>query len=519
MERKMKNNKLSKMKWKPVLLAAVLCLGLLVGCGNQKTEPEQTKSVQEEKESTESVSQPEEKQETENIVVTMYGMDDQNGAAEVIEAVNAYTEDKIGVTITFKPIPTGDYTSKLQLDLASSEEMDLCWMASYTGFDNLVAGNALMALDDLLEKYPALYESMPDMVWESTLKNGSKYIVPNYKEMGTGFSIVTPKSLADTIKEKYNIDFNALKLDGYQSFDLLSPYLAACKEEGVSAVVCDIKTIGGDIFANAWERLDSNSYVVLDTVSGETLSFFETPEVKEFFELMYDWNQKGYFPEEVALGGYNSTPYKQAGDYGIYYWQTVPDNEQTAYERFGVEVYAIELMETKFFNTSALGSGWSIAAKSQKADACMKFLELLNTDSYLADLFVYGVEGVNYTKDTDGLITRTADSGWKNEAWKSCSYKNVSRLTSEVGKLEKYDAFNQAVQPSVTLGFSFDPTPVEAEIAAMKPVRSEYITLISRGFYDPEEYLPKFIDGLNNAGFEKVKEEIIRQYQEWKDAQ
>ncbi len=48
---------------------------------------------------------------------------------------------------------------------------------------------------------------------------------------------------------------------------------------------------------------------------------------------------------------------------------------------------------------------------------------------------------------------------------------------------------------------------------------NEYQVLMNCGFYDPEEYLPKYLDAIEQAGMDKILTEIQTQYDAWKSSQ
>jgi putative aldouronate transport system substrate-binding protein len=68
----------------------------------------------------------------------------------------------------------------------------------------------------------------------------------------------------------------------------------------------------------------------------------------------------------------------------------------------------------------------------------------------------------------------------------------------------------------VALGFRFRTEPVAAELTAVNAVSEGMLRALETGYVDPEVELPKFIEDLKAAGFDKVKAEVEKQYAEWK---
>ena len=165
------------------------------------------------------------------------------------------------------------------------------------------------------------------------------------------------------------------------------------------------------------------------------------------------------------------TDYLKKGDYATEHWTTVPDNENNASMRYNTEVYAIPLTGNYQNSGIATGSDYAIAAKSKKADACLRYLELLNTDTKLADMYVYGQEGVDFKYNADGLVEVSENKGWDNAVWKCCSYLTPTLATTEAkDKKEQYTEANKSATAYRSLGFRADTTAVKAEMAAVDNV-------------------------------------------------
>ena len=80
---------------------------------------------------------------------------------------------------------------------------------------------------------------------------------------------------------------------------------------------------------------------------------------------------------------------------------------------------------------------------------------------------------------------------------------------------DEMKAFNENAIQSQAIGFIFDSSSVKSEIAALDSVLAEYRLGLENGELDPEEYLPKFIQALREAGIEKVIAEKQRQLDSW----
>ena len=170
---------------------------------------------------------------------------------------------------------------------------------------------------------------------------------------------------------------------------------------------------------------------------------------------------------------------------------------------------------------SATGSMFCIPAKSKYQEQTIKFLELWNTDPYVKNTICYGLEGVHYTVNDDGRITRAADAGEKfsGQNWTTGNSMISYVLDSEpIATWEQYKEFGEKAISAVTLGFAPDTTSILDQIAMCQAAVVEYGNLLSLGTLDPEQYLPIFLDALNASGAEQITAEFQKQYDAWRAA-
>ncbi len=519
-----------KKKILSLVMAAALTAGLIAGCGSK---PQDAGSgggndagnagagQQEQTEQPQTGGEAKESGDVVNLVLAIRGAIGNAREQEIIDAMNAYSAEKIGVTITFLPTEASEYVDTIARYLAAKDDIDICFMASYTGLVDLARQGALMDLTEYVHspEYEKLYGVMPENIWEGSLIDGKYYCVPNYKESAIGFDLMTPKALADTIKEKYGIDFNAIECHNMWDLANFEEYVEAAKQEGVSYPVLDYDL---DLFywmqsddRYEWVDFASNIPIVHNRETHELSLVYENEDFLPYFELIRSWNKKGYYNEEELLDGFQENLILQSGDYGLASWTSVPDNQQSACDMFGTEVYLNEFDNNYITQTSVLGSTWAIASYSSKADAAMKWIELVETDTKFADLFVYGIEGTDYTRDEDGRIVDIPDSGWNNYTWKVTSYETASVLNTKAEDYkEQYTQFNDAAKISDIAGFRAVYDGVESEKAALQALQVEIQDLYYMGFYGPDN-LEDTIAKCKAAGSDAMIEKLQAQLDEY----
>ena len=434
----------------------------------------------------------------------------------VEKAINDYIGPKIGVNVDMKAI-SGDYESLLTLGLASDEDIDLFWTASWdlaAACKNLIQNNAAMDLSDKIKNYPGLWGAMPESIWDSSKFNGKYYWIPIYKESAEGYSVVVPQSVIDKMGWK---DLQE-KIKSYKD---LEPYLAEAKKKGIGMPFLFHADFGYQNFSmDRFAPLNIGRVCVVD-LKGDTkkvINLAETDDFKEYLDTVYKWNKAGYIPEGEATREYQVIgDFANKEDWGFMIQTTTPLMEVTFPKNYNCgPVVAIKMTENWIHSDSAIGSVYGINQKSKKADACLKFLEVLMTDPVVADLACYGLDGVNYNRDKAGKVVRVENDDWNFGTWLSSSIATCSLLVSEPdNKVQEYLDFNNSAKTYPFAGFRFDQTPVDAVVAAVAAVNDEYWTLLNQGFLDPKKALPEYRERLKEAGIDELIAEVQKQYDEW----
>ena len=73
-------------------------------------------------------------------------------------------------------IPWDAYAEKLNLMLTTGEEFELLHvMQDVKNLSSIAGMGAIISIDELMEKYPDLYNKFTETEWLGTLYNGEKY--------------------------------------------------------------------------------------------------------------------------------------------------------------------------------------------------------------------------------------------------------------------------------------------------------------------------------------------------------
>ena len=133
-------------------------------------------------------------------------------------------------------------------------------------------------------------------------------------------------------------------------------------------------------------------------------------------------------------------------------------------------------------------------------------------------MIAYGIEGKHYKKLNDTTIEVIPDSGYgPDNIWKfGNQYLLMLLSTEDPNKYKNFEEYNKKAKAVEELGFIFDNTPVMNEVAATAGVVTEYHQVLKVGAVDPAAKLPEFIQKLQEAGSNKIIDEMNKQWEAYK---
>lgn len=453
---------------------------------------------------------------------------------KIQDAINAYIEPKIGVTVNITDINNAEYADKANLAMAN-KEVDLLWTASWwgtIGTDLLIQNNAVYDISDLLQSKDGktLYESMPDWFWKAAQYNDRDYFIPIYKEGAEGYEMKMLKSNV----EAANIDIeqltsNVAAADGpTEKLKAFEPALKAALDTGVKYPF----VMAGNmqfyrIYLDKYDFFDQPmmSLLAVDFDKNEVVNPIETQDYADYCKVMGDWAQKGYINVDDELAGVITAASTQTQDWIANLWTAVPNDKESWGRDGNQEEYFVPITKNWGSSHTTLGSCFAInaACDDKTAAACIRFLGLLLTDKTVGNLYTYGIEGTDYHIDENGFVDRTGEGEGKlynHSPWESTSVKAVTLEAGEpADKVELYDAFNNSAVSSPANGFRFDHTSVDAQYTACLNLLNEYGKSLELGAIVPGDVDAQIADyqkALDTAGYQDVLAEAQKQYEEWK---
>ena len=458
--------------------------------------------------------------ETQKIVWWVYASGDAPIDTQmVVEAANAYSAEKIGVEVEllFKN------DEQFGLGMQTGEHYDMTFTCDWANsfVDNAINEMFYDITDLVKTETPALYAAIDQKYWDvAGSLNGVIYAVPTLKDMAS-------QQFFRMDKERY--EAIGIELPVEMSFADLEPMLKAYKENytdlyplmmgkgGLTGLTNCAQWIAGSYLCSPYNLAGTDR-------ENKIIPFWEAEELMERYRLLHKWYDLGYVNPDAAtiesIGREIRASVRSGSAWRGYY---------QGYSSWGgMEVQGVSYSGPYMSTATMRGAMNAInaAASEEQAIACLKYLELLNTDKAFRDILRYGVEGVhfNYVTDEAGNVTVTrteqGDSNWSMDGFVTGSVVNATVLTGTDPKQWEmvYDDYANAIVS--TLGaFSFDKTNVEAECAACSAVMEKYNAELYTGTLDIDEMLPTIQAELKAAGIEAVQAEAQAQLDAYLAAQ
>ena len=534
-----------KKKLLSLALAAVMTTGLLAGCGSDTTDAPSSSDAA----TTDSTVVDEATDSTTvDDTTTASGLDisepvtlkwylhgsNVTDDSAVMEKVNEYLGEKLNVTL--EPIwgTWGDFDEGSTLAINGGDDIDIYFTCSWSAdeYNQYAKKGAWVRLDNpennLIEQYGSdVWAALPDVLKEGALTDGidgyGVYAVPGFKDFGTqntwDVNVTLLKELGYSLEDVENRSY-------YEFGELLQAAKDAKGDDfyplNVEAMVLERMVTNSVIVNGDSGTCNVLSYYIDPTdvstdIGSKVVNKFGTEEYKKFVEQTREYYLAGYIDPALANAQTANDTLMQKQQSAQYLIGTqsyaLGYEVQTSAER-GIEVAYVPCTPPYVDKTSTQGAMMAISTASKNPERAMAFLNLLNTDPYLMTLLEYGVEGVHYNLNDDGLVVFTDERNnytpWRN------GMGNITLLPAQEG--EGKDFFTDTFIPYYSsakgipaFGYVFDSTNVETELAALANVAGQYALALDAGAMDPATALPEFLEKLDAAGMQKVVDEANTQ--------
>ncbi len=427
----------------------------------------------------------------------------------VVDAANKYSADKIGVTVDL--IFKND--EQFGLDMSTGVYYDMTFTCDWANdFVGNVNDEMFMDITDLVKTHtPALYDCMEEKYWTvAGSHNGRIYAVPTLTDMATlqFFRLYKDRFEAIGIQIPENMTFAELEpmLKAYkENYTDLYPLMMG--KGGLTGMTNSAQWIAGSYLCSPYHLAGTDR-------ENKIIPFWEDEVLMERYQLLSKWYRMGYINPDAAtiesIGADIRAAIRSGSAWPGYY------SGFSSWAGINVEgsCYAGPFMSLATMRGAM--NAINAAATEEQAIACLKYLELLNTDRTFRDILRYGIEGTHFNYvDVDGVkaVERTeqGNANWSMDGFVTGSVVNASVTSNSIYDWEKiFEGYENAIVS--TLGsFAFNNENVEAECAACSAVMEKYTAELLTGTIDLEEKLPTIKAELEKAGIYDIQKEAQAQ--------
>ena len=407
------------------------------------------------------------------------------------------------------------YYSDTLIQAIESGECDLFWTADW--FDTRIATGDLYKagyvydLTNIIEG-SQLEDTMEYGVWTAAQYDGRTYFVPIYRELYTGYDLTVPEDVVNN----YGWD-----LSNVTTLADLEPMLEQLKEDGcVYPYTSGSRALFSSLYIDKYDFFERSSMLAVDRNTNTVVNPLQSDDYYDFAYRMSRWVEKGYMSTDDVDKLMYSDGLRYSYDWGFTLVDCPVGDNIELDNRFSRNMYLIEGITDNYINSnSILASCYAVSAQctTKKAKAAVEFLTILFTDSEIADLFTYGIEGEDYTIERGRVYSNYEN--YSHSPWESSS---VCAVTPQAGAAVTDSAYrykNSMAEVSCAAGFRFDPTNVQYQYDKCRQILEDEAFILENGGYsstDVNAGINYLLQLLNDAGYQDVLDEARRQYNEWK---
>ncbi|MCD8023585.1 MAG: ABC transporter substrate-binding protein [Lachnospiraceae bacterium] len=429
----------------------------------------------------------------------------------IAEALDSYVYSVIGAHIRLSFIESEKYERMLYKYEITDNLPDVFYIRSSSQIASLRESGSLLSLNSLLEENgQELKATIGDDAISLHSKNGDIYALPCLHDRAYRLSFEYRVRIA----EDNGLNMDAIKdmTDLTEVFDELaelSPDIIACSET--------------DAY-QTWDSLSDNLGVLMDLGQPATVvNLYETAEYEAYCKIVYNWVENNYLLSDdtgmILLNKYVKSP-EIFGKIANYH----PGLPYVDGADAGEEIACVSLSES-FLTTDFMKiNAYAISSSSQHPEIAMQFLNLMYTDANVMNLLTYGIEGVHYQvideengviDYADGVTSETSGYAQFRSYFWGNQFLTYTWAGYPTDLWEQIQEYNDTALRSVAYGFTYDSSPVEAEVSACASIVDEYQELLQAGVGDPDVILAEFREKLKAAGIDTIIAEKQRQLDEY----
>ena len=465
---------------------------------------------------------------TNPVTIEMYVLGDvPTDLDKVVAKVNSdYLQPNLNSTLKVNFLSWADYSVKYPLMLAGSDAVDLIFTSSWCYYSEEAAKGAFkeLTMDWIKEWMPQTYISQVPASWEQISLDGKIFAVPRN---AAGFEFKDLLMIREDLREKHN-------LPAINSWDTFKQYLyTVAEKENIEAYAAAgnaepmfylwrAEKMTGNV-ANGYDfhYIHNNSDAAPKT---EEFYYYPTSDMyKEFVLEMADFAKNKVWSKNAINNSIAVQDSFVQGKSASLIWNPNMFKYGKELEDSGVGTYAVYDVtpSAKFKLSPYSGDAMAITAHSKNPERAALVLDYIKNDPDLNLLIIGGIEGEHYTIQDDGLRAAgpaAANYNFDHYGWAFRTENMPKSADTDPRQLTLEAALQNNIFSTPIDGFSFNPVPVQTELALLNSIFQEYNNSFQLGLFGEktESVFEEYKGKLNKTGaIEIVQAELIKQYLEF----
>lgn len=424
-----------------------------------------------------------------------------------------------------------NYNSALSLD---GDEIDLVGTGSdwLDAWPNVLRGNFLALSENMLKQYcPRTYANVSEKDWDYCSYDGKIYLIPeNEYTQWTNHGFIYREDIAR------EAGLSEIKcwgdLDTYFKYIRTTrPRMVPWDSDGKNIIHALGYIMSVKQYVPIYELGTYGMWGAYSIDPGKIVSpYYEGEAFIKFAKLMKEWDKIGVWREDLNYAGKNEDEF-YAGETAV-----IQHHTQNFYTIIKPNMEIVKPdARTKFFyfgqengnlvKTSILHGAIGVSAKSKNPERALMVYDLIRNDKDCYMLFNYGIEGVSWELDENGL-RKTPDSydpdtqninGMTNYWWGRNDDLEVKDATRNWEAIDKLYAEYDKLKIDYPYGqFVPEVDSIQSKIDNCNEVYTNYMKQISYGIYNgsAEDIVAQMQADLKTAGIDDVTAELQKQFDE-----
>ena len=420
-----------------------------------------------------------------------------------------------------------DYTTMYSLSLTGSD-YDLIFTAPWCYlYTEAPKGSFYTLTEDFIATYmPLTKQYQAEASWDETTIGGQIVAVPSNVAQPMGKMVAIRQDIAD----KYGIS----SIDSWE--DYMNFCLTVAEKETPESGIYAMAASGNnnelwDVYREGYDTMlatDSDYFDMIYCYDGKTLPTFEdisftyaTDIFRNYCKDMKTLADAGCWSRSALTNTItDDDAFGNLQGASIAWNTSVFTYMKQAEKTEGVYCTAYDFQKDHFVGAEAYSNNdMAITAGSRNPERAAMVLDIMKMDTYVNHMLILGVEGENYTVDSEGYFTKLDQTNYPSFLV-SASWAIKNGDLNEAGAPEREQAISDAWQARVmnnpTVTFVFDDTNVKPYLSAVKVVLENYVPMLELGLVDDvDATLDQMVKECYDNGMQIILDEYKTQYDAW----